>query len=156
MGDKEVETGYKPDYTVLLPTYMEVENLPYIIYLINKTFSKTKFTHEIIVIDDGSTDGTQDACKDLQKIYNTTEKDVIRLKPRASKLGLGTAYVHGMSFARGNYIVLMDADMSHHPKFIPQMIELQKSGGYDIVTGTRYVTNGGVYGWEGGINRTLS
>ena len=153
MGDKEGSsdeqtTNYKPEYTILLPTYKEVENLPYIIYLINKTFEKSKFDHEIIVIDDGSDDGTQEACKDLMKIYNTAEKDIIRLKPRAKKLGLGTAYVHGMTFARGNFIILMDADMSHHPKFIPKMIELQKSGGYDIITGTRYVTGGGVYGWD--------
>jgi dolichol-phosphate mannosyltransferase len=53
----------------------------------------------------------------------------IILKPRAGKLGLGTAYVHGLKFARGDFIILMDADLSHHPKFIPQMIELQKKSG---------------------------
>jgi len=100
------------------------------------------------VIDDASPDGTQDVCKDLQAIYNTSEKDILRLKPRPGKLGLGTAYIHGMNFARGNFIILMDADMSHHPKFIPKMITLQKETSCDIVTGTRYVKGGGVYGWD--------
>ncbi|KAJ9649704.1 dolichol-P-mannose synthesis [Coniosporium tulheliwenetii] len=72
----------------------------------------------------------------------------ILLKPRAGKLGLGTAYVHGLQFATGNFVIIMDADFSHHPKFIAEMIRLQKSKNYDIVTGTRYAGDGGVYGWD--------
>lgn len=72
----------------------------------------------------------------------------IKLHARAGKLGLGTAYVHGLQFATGNYVIIMDADFSHHPKFLPQMIALQKEGNYDIVTGTRYAGNGGVFGWD--------
>jgi dolichol-phosphate mannosyltransferase len=67
-------------------------------------------------------------------------------------LGLGTAYVHGLKFVTGNYVIIMDADFSHHPKFISQMIAKQKTlptnGGYDIVTGTRYAGDGGVFGWD--------
>jgi len=63
-------------------------------------------------------------------------------------LGLGTAYVHGLKFATGTFVIIMDADFSHHPKFIPAMIEKQKGGDYDIVTGTRYAGDGGVYGWD--------
>ena len=72
----------------------------------------------------------------------------MQLQARTGKLGLGTAYVHGLKFARGNRIIIMDADFSHHPKFIPQMIALQKARNYDIVTGTRYAGDGGVYGWD--------
>ena len=72
----------------------------------------------------------------------------IVLKPRAGKLGLGTAYVHGLKFATGNFVIIMDADFSHHPKFIPQMVARQKEGDYDIVTGTRYAGDGGVFGWD--------
>lgn len=64
------------------------------------------------------------------------------LKTRPGKLGLGTAYVHGLQFARGNFVVIMDADFSHHPKFIARMIEMQEGGDYDIVTGTRYAGDG--------------
>src|SRR5699024_2148253 len=69
------------------------------------------YEYEIIVIDDASPDGTLEVAKQLQRIYG---EDRIVLKPRAGKLGLGTAYVHGLKFARGQFIVIMDADLSHH------------------------------------------
>lgn len=97
------------------------------------------------MIDDGSPDGTLDVAKDLQKIYGENR---IVLKPRPSKLGLGTAYIHGMKYATGNFIVLIDADLSHHPKFIPEFIKLQQEKNLDIVSGTRYVGDGGVFGWD--------
>ena len=100
---------------------------------------------ELIIVDDASPDGTQAVAKQLQKLYSP---DRIVLKPRAGKLGLGTAYVHGLQYARGNFVIIMDADFSHHPKFIAQMIHKQKEKDYDIVTGTRYAGNGGVYGWD--------
>ena len=56
--------------------------------------------------------------------------------------------MHGLQFATGNFVIIMDADFSHHPKFIPRMVALQKAGNYDIVTGTRYAGDGGVYGWD--------
>ena len=70
------------------------------------------------------------------------------MRARAGKLGLGTAYVHGLQFVTGNFVIIMDADFSHHPKFIPRMVARQRAGGYDIVTGTRYAGDGGVYGWD--------
>lgn len=74
----------------------------------------SNFDYEIIVIDDGSPDGTLDVAKELQKIYG--EKKIL-LKPRASKLGLGTAYIHGIKHANGNFIIIMDADLSHHVSY---------------------------------------
>jgi dolichol-phosphate mannosyltransferase len=109
---------------------------------------RSKLDWELIIVDDGSPDGTQVVAKQLEKVYAPH----VHLHARAGKLGLGTAYVHGMQFATGNFVIIMDADFSHHPKFISQMIEKQKTlpanGGYDIVTGTRYAGNGGVYGWD--------
>jgi dolichol-phosphate mannosyltransferase len=104
---------------------------------------------EVIIVDDGSPDGTQDVAKQLQKVWGA---DRIVLKPRAGKLGLGTAYVHGLQFAKGNFVIIMDADFSHHPKYIPEMIKIQKDSNADIVTGTRYAKRGelrgGVFGWD--------
>lgn len=74
-------------------------------------YARSALKFEIIIIDDGSPDGTLDVAKELQTIYG---EDVIVLRPRASKLGLGTAYVHGMKSARGDFIIIMDADLSHH------------------------------------------
>ncbi|KAG5452254.1 dolichol-P-mannose synthesis [Clonorchis sinensis] len=132
-------------YSILLPTYNEKENLPIIVWLIDKYLSESGYEYEVIVVDDNSPDGTLDVAKRLQEIYG---KEKIVLKPRKEKLGLGTAYLHGLQFAKGEYIVIMDADLSHHPKFIPKFIELQKKGDFDIVTGTRYSLNGGVSGWD--------
>ena len=113
----------KDKYSVLLPTYNERDNLPIIVWLLVKYFTEADIDYEIIVIDDGSPDGTLDVAKQLEKIYGS---DRIVLRPRAKKLGLGTAYVHGIKHATGNFIVIMDADLSHHPKFIPEFIKKQK------------------------------
>eukprot|EP00052_Salpingoeca_macrocollata_P030995 m.321783 g.321783 ORF g.321783 m.321783 type:complete len:239 (+) comp25912_c0_seq1:73-789(+) len=135
-----------PDkYSVLLPTYEEEQNLPLIVWLLVNEFEKTGHDFEIIIIDDNSPDRTGEMAQQLQKIYG--EKRII-LRPRKGKLGLGTAYVHGMQHASGNFVIIMDADLSHHPKFIPDFIALQKKHNYDIVTGTRYRGSGGVYGWD--------
>uniref|UniRef100_W6NDP0 Dolichol-phosphate mannosyltransferase subunit 1 n=1 Tax=Haemonchus contortus TaxID=6289 RepID=W6NDP0_HAECO len=132
-----------PEYTILLPTYNERENLPICVWLLEKYLKDVNY--EVIVIDDASPDGTQNVAERLRLEYGENK---IVLKPREGKLGLGTAYIHGLKYARGNFIILMDADLSHHPKFIPEMIELQKSMNLDIVTGTRYALGGGVHGWD--------
>lgn len=66
---------------------------------------------EVIIVDDNSPDGTQDRVKDLQRIYGS---DRVVLAARAGKLGLGSAYIHGLERCRYEYVVLMDADLSHH------------------------------------------
>jgi len=132
-------------FSVILPTYNERSNLPIIVWLLARTFKQNNLSWEVIIVDDNSPDGTQEIAKQLASVYG---EDHIVLKPRAGKLGLGTAYVHGLQFVTGNYVIIMDADFSHHPKFIPQFIKLQKSKNLDVVTGTRYAGNGGVYGWD--------
>ena len=139
------ELARNDKYSILLPTYNEVENLPIIIWLIIKYMDESELNFEIIVIDDGSPDGTLDMAKQLQKMYGG---DKIVLRPREKKLGLGTAYMHGIKHATGNFVVIMDADLSHHPKFIPKMVEQQRYLDLDIVSGTRYAQGGGVYGWD--------
>ncbi|XP_032561092.1 dolichol-phosphate mannosyltransferase subunit 1 isoform X2 [Chiroxiphia lanceolata] len=105
--------------SVLLPTYNERDNLPLVVWLLVRTFRDSGIDFEIIIIDDGSPDGTQEIAEQLEKIYGS---DKILLRPRPRKLGLGTAYIHGMKHATGNFIVIMDADLSHHPKFIPEFL----------------------------------
>ncbi|CAI5449688.1 unnamed protein product [Caenorhabditis angaria] len=133
-----------PKFSIILPTYNEKENLPICIWLMEKYLNK-EIDYEVIVIDDGSPDGTLEVAKKLQAEYG---EEKIVLRPRAGKLGLGTAYVHGLAHARGEFVILMDADLSHHPKFIPEMIALQQKYKLDIVTGTRYANGGGVSGWD--------
>ena len=97
-------------YSILLPTYNERENLPIIVWLIVK-YLDDNFPFEIIIIDDGSPDGTLEVATDLQRIYGSEK---IVLAPREKKLGLGTAYIHGIKHATGDFIIIMDADLSHH------------------------------------------
>jgi dolichol-phosphate mannosyltransferase len=132
-------------YSVILPTYNERKNLPILVYLLAKTFKEHKIDWEVIIVDDNSPDGTQEIAKKLIDVFGAEH---ILLKPRAGKLGLGTAYVHGLQFVTGNFVIIMDADFSHHPEAIPELIAKQRSEDFDIVTGTRYAGNGGVYGWD--------
>ncbi|OCK93805.1 glycosyltransferase family 2 protein [Cenococcum geophilum 1.58] len=134
----------KNKYSVILPTYNERRNLPVAVFLINDSFTKNNLNYEIIIVDDASPDGTANVAKQLQKAFPGR----IILKERTGKLGLGTAYTHALRFATGNFVIIMDADFSHHPKFIPEMIRIQATNNYDIVTGTRYAGDGGVYGWD--------
>ncbi|KAL8996825.1 MAG: hypothetical protein Q9188_006474 [Gyalolechia gomerana] len=136
----------KDKYTVILPTYNERRNLPIIVWLLNRTFTENNLDYEIIIVDDASPDGTLEIATQLQRLYTPQR---ILLRPRPGKLGLGTAYVHGLRSATGTFVIIMDADFSHHPKFIPQFIAAQKRTNCDIVTGTRYSGAGaGVYGWD--------
>lgn len=126
--------------------YRKVSSLTQHSFCLSTTdFQHSNLDYELIIVDDGSPDGTQVVAKQLIRAYGPSK---IKLHTRTGKLGLGTAYVHGLQFATGNYIIIMDADFSHHPKFLPRMIATQKKGDWDIVTGTRYAGDGGVYGWD--------
>ena len=132
-------------YSVILPTYNERENLPIIYYLLDKYFNHAKLQYEVVVVDDSSPDNTLEVAEAIQKCYG---KEHVTIVSRKGKLGLGTAYIAGLKAAKGERIILMDADLSHHPKFIPQMVQLMEETKVEIVTGTRYAHGGGVYGWD--------
>ena len=132
-------------YSIILPTYNERDNLPIIYYLLDKTFAGAKLQYEVVIVDDSSPDNTLEVAEAIQKSYG---KDHVTIVSRKGKLGLGTAYIAGLKAAKGERVILMDADLSHHPKFIPQMVEIMDKEMVDIVTGTRYRRGGGVYGWD--------
>lgn len=145
-----------PLYSVILPTYNERRNLPLIIELLRHTFVQHALRWQCVIVDDNSPDETGRIAEQLARVMNKrNENDLssedaehITVIKRAGKLGLGSAYRAGLAACRGEFVLLMDADFSHHPKFIPQMIDLQRETNADIVTGSRYIPGGGVHGWD--------
>jgi dolichol-phosphate mannosyltransferase len=129
---------------VIIPTYNEKENIEKIllaIYNLQQDF-------HVLVIDDGSPDGTADIVRSLQPRLGNT----VFLEERRGKLGLGTAYIYGFKWAiaRGyEYIFEMDADFSHNPSDLPRLYHACKNEGADLAIGSRYVKGGGVKNWPG-------
>ncbi len=128
-----------PTVSVLVPTYMEKNNIAVLIESINKNLSG--YTFEVVVVDDNSSDGTADEVRRLIKDYGNT-----KLIVRSGKMGLGSAYREGFSASSYGFIVEMDADMSHNPEEITKL--LQGLNPADIVIGSRYINGGSSVGWS--------
>jgi dolichol-phosphate mannosyltransferase len=133
---------------VIIPTYNEKENIANII---NAVFS-FNLNYHILVIDDGSPDGTADIVKTLMQQY----PQQLFIEQRTGKLGLGTAYIHGFKWALKNgydYIFEMDADFSHNPADLERLYSACVNGGADVAIGSRYVKGGKVVNWP--VNRHI-
>ena len=130
---------------VIIPTYNEVENIEKIIAAV----SDIEGDYHILVIDDGSPDGTADAVRSIQNQC----PDRIFLIERSGKLGLGTAYVAGFKWALEHdydYIFEMDADFSHNPADLPRLLAACVEGGADMSVGSRYCDGINVVNWPMG------
>ncbi|MFA7474057.1 MAG: polyprenol monophosphomannose synthase [Spirosomataceae bacterium] len=133
---------------VIIPTYNEIENIHAII---QRVFEQP-VSFDLLIIDDGSPDGTAQAVKELQKQWDGR----LHLIERPGKLGLGTAYIAGFKWAlsRGyDYVYEMDADFSHNPNDLVRLYEACHVEGYDVAIGSRYVTGVNVVNWP--IERVL-
>lgn len=133
---------------VIIPTYNEKENITSII---NAVYSLQE-DMDILIIDDGSPDGTADIVSDLMKMYS----DCLFMIKREGKLGLGTAYITGFKWALEHgyeYIFEMDADFSHPPKDLIHLLEACKDEGFDMAIGSRYISGVNVVNWP--IGRVL-
>jgi len=129
---------------VVIPTYNEKEALPSLIEELVNEIKKIAEKFFIIIMDDASPDGTGQIAEELNKKYGN-----ITVVHREKKLGLGSAYKEGFRLALDkfapDFIVQMDADHSHDPKEIPQMV--QKIQGYDYVVASRHVPGSSIRGW---------
>ncbi len=136
------------DSIIIIPTYNERENIENIIHAVlsqNKPF-------DILIIDDGSPDGTAGIVKELQAEF----PDRLFLIERSGKLGLGTAYICGFKWAiekRYDYIFEMDADFSHNPNDLIKLYDACANQGADVAIGSRYITGVNVVNWP--IGRVL-
>ncbi len=128
-------------HVILIPTYNEAENIETILHAL---FSQYPNIY-IKVIDDNSPDGTGTIVKKMTEAYSH-----LSLLSRNEKNGLGKAYINGfqevLSDKSATHIIMMDADLSHNPMYIGEMIK--QSSDYDVVIGSRYIAGGGTVGWE--------
>ena len=130
------------DSLIIIPTYNEKENIEKII---RKIFSLEKSFH-ILIVDDGSPDGTANIVKSLQSEYF----DKLHIQERTGKLGLGTAYIHGFKWALAKdyqFIFEMDADFSHDPNDLIRLYNANALEGGDLSIGSRYVKGVNIVNW---------
>ena len=131
---------------VIIPTYNEKENIENII----KVVMKLPLEFHVLVIDDGSPDGTADIVK---RLMDTTFPDRLFIIERAGKLGLGTAYITGFKWAiehQYDFIFEMDADFSHNPQDLLKLYDACANEGADVAIGSRYITGVNVVNWPMG------
>ncbi|MBR5775232.1 MAG: polyprenol monophosphomannose synthase [Bacteroidaceae bacterium] len=137
------------DSLVIIPTYNEKENIRAIV----KAVTELEKPFDVLVIDDGSPDGTADIVKEMME---GEKKGRLFLVQRQGKLGLGTAYICGFKWALEHnyeYIFEMDADFSHNPLDLPKLYAACHDEGYDVSIGSRYITGVNVVNWP--IGRVL-
>ncbi len=130
---------------VIIPTYNEKENIENIINAV----MNLPLEYHVLVIDDGSPDGTANIVKSMQKQL----PDKLFLVERSGKLGLGTAYITGFKWAiehKYDYIFEMDADFSHNPEDLLKLYDACASQGADLAIGSRYITGVNVVNWPMG------
>ena len=120
--------------SVIVPTYQEIENLPLLTERLEKIRQKHHLSLELLIIDDNSQDGTEE-------LISSMDQDWITLVVRKKTRGLSQSVLEGLRLARGDVLVVMDADLSHPPEKIPEML-IALENGTDFVMGSRYITGG--------------
>jgi dolichol-phosphate mannosyltransferase len=141
--------GSKKQYNlgIVIPTYNEKENINELLMKIDGEVSKSDHSVTLLIVDDGSPDKTGEIVERL--ISSNKYKHIsLQIMHRKGKQGLASAYKQGFSSIKDSceYVMSMDADLSHNPKYILPMLKTAQSG-YDCVIGSRYVKGGGIEGW---------
>lgn len=129
---------------VIIPTYNEIENIEKMV----RTVFELPHVFEVLIVDDGSPDGTAQTVKLLQQAYPNR----LHLEERKGKLGLGTAYIHGFKWAIAHeydFIFEMDCDFSHNPTDLIRLLDACKKG-LDVAVGSRYCKGGRISNWPMG------
>tara|TARA_R110000868_G_scaffold297999_1_gene558280 strand:- start:70786 stop:71925 length:1140 start_codon:yes stop_codon:yes gene_type:complete len=130
--------------SIIVPTYCEAENLTVLIPRVNRVLTEAELDAEIIVVDDDSPDETIQVCEKL------AENCPLRLITRKNERGLSTAVIAGLNAASGGILLVMDADLSHPPEKIPELVSALNQRQADFVIGSRYVEGGATdqsWGW---------
>lgn len=130
--------GADETISVVVPTYNEAASVPRLADRLAAALRGRVW--ELVIVDDGSPDGTADAAASLAPAIPVS---VVR---RGGKLGLASAVIDGFAAARGDTLVVMDADLSHPPEVVPQLVAALSQGA-DLAVGSRYVRGGGTLDW---------
>jgi dolichol-phosphate mannosyltransferase len=142
----------RPLISIIVPTYKEAKNIPVLVRQINKDMSAENILYEVIIIDDDSRDGIDAEVEKLKK------RCPVRLDVRIGERGLSSAVIKGFAMARGEIIAVMDADLSHPPSKLPEMIQHIIEGKSEFVIGSRFVKGGSVshFNWYRLLNAWIS
>jgi dolichol-phosphate mannosyltransferase len=128
--------------SIIVPTYEEAENLGVLVPRVVEELERAGLDGEIIVVDDNSPDDTVRVCEELAKRFR------LRLLVRENERGLSSAVLHGMKAAEGAILLVMDADLSHPPEKVPELVATLDDESVDFVIGSRYVPGGSTEeGW---------
>ena len=132
-----------PELTVVIPTLNERDNIGPLVELVDAVLDTVGW--EVIFVDDDSPDGTADWIREISRRDRR-----VRCLQRIGRRGLATACIEGALATSAPYIAIMDADMQHDEKLLPQMLAILKSEPVDLVIGSRHVASGGIGEWDAG------
>lgn len=138
-SNPSMNSGQAVELSLIAPTYNEKENVTPLVERVHKALSK--YSYELIVVDDNSPDGTSELAKSLSSRYP------LKVIVRTSERGLASAVVAGFDQATGHVLGVIDADLQHPPEAIPALLEAIK-GGADVAIASRYVEGGSIEGWS--------
>jgi dolichol-phosphate mannosyltransferase len=125
----------------VIPTLDETGNIDIVLSELTAALSETQYEYEIVVVDDGSTDGT------VEQVREWTKRDPrIRLISRAGERGLAGAVLYGWSQSRANLLGVIDGDLQHPPELLPELLKATEQA--DIAIASRYARNHGTKGWN--------
>ncbi len=135
--------GAGPELSVIVPTFNEAGNVRELFTRLQSCLQEIAW--EVIFVDDDSPDGTADVVRKL-----AAEDHRVRVMQRIGRRGLASACVEGILSTSSPYIAVIDGDMQHDERLLPQMLAVLRGNGADIVVGSRYASDGGVDGWDAG------
>ncbi|MEM8929999.1 MAG: polyprenol monophosphomannose synthase [Acidobacteriota bacterium] len=130
-----------PSLSIVIPTYLEAESLPRLVPALVDTLDAVGHRPEILIVDDGSTDGTPDVARELAGSYP------VRLIERQGPRDLAAAVIEGFDAARADVLVVLDADGSHPVSAVPALVDAVSDGEAAIAVGSRHVEGGGFREW---------
>ena len=128
-------------FALVVPTLDEAGNIDRLLTELTATLSETRYDYEIVVVDDGSTDGTVDRVRDRTKLDPR-----IRLLSRKGERGLAGAVLYGWSQSQANLLGVIDGDLQHPPELLPELLKAAEQA--DIAIASRYAQNHGTKGWN--------